>query len=193
MEIEQSFIFYGHYPVDGIKKILEENNLSWTDFEIRQKACTDMKNTQTIPIIFDEAFFSTNFTPVYHKNYKFFQQEIEKISEVLKNKTNGNGYLLRAILTKLFAGKDIPEHIDVANQTFKLSKRIHIPIVTNPDCIFTVGDESINMKEGEIWEMNNDKKVHSVINGGTEDRIHLIMDWCEKTPDMVEGSQIRVN
>ena len=65
----------------------------------------------------------------------------------------------------------------------KKSKRIHIPIVTNPECIFTVGDNSINMKVGEIWEMNNDKMQHSVHNNGDEDRIHLIIDWVEKTPE----------
>jgi hypothetical protein len=30
--------------------------------------------------------------------------------------------------------------------------------------------------------MNNDKKEHSVHNDGNEDRIHLIIDWCEKNP-----------
>jgi hypothetical protein len=44
------------------------------------------------------------------------------------------------------------------------------------------------MKVGEIWEMNNDKLSHSVVNDGDEDRIHLIIDWCEKTP-----TEVRVN
>jgi hypothetical protein len=43
------------------------------------------------------------------------------------------------------------------------------------------------MKEGEIWEVNNDKKKHSVHNNGDEDRVHLLIDWVEKTPEQVEG------
>jgi hypothetical protein len=33
------------------------------------------------------------------------------------------------------------------------------------------------MKEGEIWEINNDDKYHSVENRGETDRIHLLIDW----------------
>ena len=37
------------------------------------------------------------------------------------------------------------------------------------------------MKEGEIWEINNNEKKHSVENDGTEDRIHLLIDFLPKT------------
>ena len=183
MESNDRFKLYGTYDVTNIKNIITDNNLDWDEFTIRQRACTDMVNTKTIQIVYDEDFFSTNFEPVYSKNYELFKNELDKLSEIIKSQTDGKGYLLRAILTKLAKKKDIPKHVDVANETFKLSRRVHIPIITNPDCIFTVGDESINMKEGEIWEMNNDKQEHSVQNNGDTDRVHLIIDWCEKTPD----------
>jgi hypothetical protein len=32
------------------------------------------------------------------------------------------------------------------------------------------------MKKGELWEINNDGKMHSVRNGGAEDRVHLLID-----------------
>ena len=88
---------------------------------------------------------------------------------------------------KLFKKTEIPTHVDWANETLKVARRIHIPIITNPDCIFIVGDDSINLKEGEIWEVNNDKKKHSVHNNGDEDRVHLLIDWMEKTPEQIEG------
>lgn len=58
--------------------------------------------------------------------------------------------------------------------------RIHIPIVTNPDVIFTVWStkgipEKVNMKVGEAWFLDT-RKPHQAINGGTEDRIHLVID-----------------
>ena len=33
------------------------------------------------------------------------------------------------------------------------------------------------MKPGEIWEINNDLKPHSVKNDGDDDRIHLLIDY----------------
>lgn len=180
MDANRSFIFYGTYDVSNIKKILESENLDWEKFDIRQISCTDMIHTRTIPIVYDENFFTTNYDPVFTENFVFFKNELEKISEIIKTQSENQGYLLRAILVKLLKKKNIPTHVDFSNETFKTSKRIHIPIVTNPNCIFTVGEESIHMKEGEIWEMNNDKLEHSVENNGDEDRIHLIIDWCEK-------------
>jgi hypothetical protein len=120
---------------------------------------------------------------VFTKNYTFFEEDLNNICEIIKKQTGGSGYLLRAILVKLYKKSIIPTHVDSANNTFKFSKRIHIPIITNEKCIFNVGEESINMKVGEIWEMNNDKLSHSVVNDGDEDRVHLIIDWCEKTPN----------
>lgn len=183
MEANETFKFYGNYDVSNIKKIIEENNLDWNKFTNRQRSCTDMKNTQTIPIVFDSKFFTANLTPVLTENYTFFENELNNISEIIKQFTDGKGYLLRAILVKLLKKTDIPTHIDWANETLKFVRRIHIPIITNPDCIFTVNEDSINMKEGEIWEMNNGQLKHSVHNNGEEDRVHLIIDWMEKTPE----------
>ena len=182
MNVNESFRYYGNYDVSNILKILNENKVDWNEFTLRQRACTDMVNTQTIKIVYDDDFFSTNFNPVLTKNYVFFEDDLKNISEVIKKHTEGSGYLLRAILTKLYKKTIIPTHVDSANNTFKFSRRIHIPIITNERCIFKVGEESLNMKVGEIWEMNNDKLPHSFMNEGDEDRVHLIIDWCEKNP-----------
>jgi hypothetical protein len=187
METNETFKFYGNYDVSNFKKIIVDNNLDWTEFTVRQKSCYDMTNTQTIPIVFDSKIFTTNFNPVYTKNYTFFENELNNISDIIKRSTNGEGFLLKALLVKLFKKTEIPTHIDWANETLKVARRIHIPIITNPDCIFIVGDDSINLKEGEIWEVNNDKKKHSVHNNGDEDRVHLLIDWMEKTPEEIEG------
>lgn len=58
--------------------------------------------------------------------------------------------------------------------------RIHFPIKTNPDVIFTVwstkGDpQRVHMKTGECWFLDT-RKAHMAINGGVEERIHLVVD-----------------
>ena len=56
------------------------------------------------------------------------------------------------------------------------SHRIHLSIITNDEVWFTVGNETIHMREGELYEINN-RRMHSVKNAGSEDRVHLIMDY----------------
>lgn len=58
--------------------------------------------------------------------------------------------------------------------------RLHFPIITNDDVVFTVWEPSgnkleVNMKPGECWFLDT-RKPHRVINGGTTPRIHLVID-----------------
>jgi hypothetical protein len=110
-----------------------------------------------------------------------FEDEILKIEEKIKSSTGENGKIMRALLVNLTAGKSIVPHVDTVGFTLVLCRRIHIPIQTNENCFFTVGGDKRNLKLGEIWEINNDKKEHSVDNLGETDRIHLIVDWVEES------------
>ena len=58
--------------------------------------------------------------------------------------------------------------------------RLHFPIKTNPDVKFTVWNlnaepKTVNMNIGECWFLDT-RKPHKAINGGTEERIHLVVD-----------------
>lgn len=58
--------------------------------------------------------------------------------------------------------------------------RIHFPIKTNDNVIFTVWNtkgnpEKIHMKAGECWFLDT-RKPHMAVNGGDEERIHLVVD-----------------
>jgi hypothetical protein len=87
----------------------------------------------------------------------------------------GLGYFIRATLVRLAARQSIGEHQDM-NFSLTHSHRVHLPIVTNDAVRFSVGRQTIHMREGEIYEINN-RRMHSVHNGGAEDRIHLILDF----------------
>jgi len=72
----------------------------------------------------------------------------------------------------------IKPHVDNYDPYFDLVKRTHLAVVTDDEVIFTVGGEEKNIKEGEIFEIDNSNKLHSVINNSEEiDRVHLLADW----------------
>ena len=85
-----------------------------------------------------------------------------------------NGKVIRAVFVNLPSGKNIYPHIDEGLYA-GLSHRLHVPIITNNNVIYTVGDEKFCMTEvGKLYEINN-QKTHAVENLGTEDRIHLVV------------------
>jgi hypothetical protein len=58
--------------------------------------------------------------------------------------------------------------------------RIHLPIKTNPNMIFTVWNtkgepQKVHMEEGDVWFLDT-RKAHQAINNGNEERIHLVID-----------------
>lgn len=182
MDYSDTFLLHGKIDVEPILKIIEENNLDWDEYTDRQnKWGTEHIHTKTIPIIFDKSFDFNHLKIIPTEHHRLFVEELSKIEGQVKLHTGENGKIMRAILVKLSAGKSIRPHIDMVGFSLVVCRRIHIPIQTNDGCYFTVGDDRRNLKLGEIWEINNDKKMHSVENFGDTDRIHLIVDWVEES------------
>ena len=85
---------------------------------------------------------------------------------------------------KLAAGKSLRKHndnIDLDIETKKII-RLHIPIRTNKDVVFTVYDsdeddvgQELNLKEGHYYYLDV-TKPHSVSNNSSIDRYHLVVD-----------------
>jgi len=182
MNHTDTFQLHGKIDVEPLLKIIEDNNLDWDEFTDRQKRFnTEHLHTKTIPIIFDKSFNFNHLKIIPTEHYPLFKDELSKIEEEIKLNTGEDGKIMRALLVKLTAGKSIRPHVDIVGLSLVLCRRIHIPIQTNENCFFTVGRDKRNLKLGEIWEINNDKKEHSVENLGETDRIHLIVDWVEES------------
>lgn len=182
MDITETFQLHGKINVDPILKIIINNNLDWDEFTDRQNRYgSEHIHTKTIPIIFDKSFNFNHLKIIPTNHYPLFENEILELENHIKVSIGENGKIMRALLVKLTSGKSIRPHIDVVGFSLVIGRRIHIPIQTNDDCFFTVGDDRKNLKLGEVWEINNDKKMHSVENFGQTDRIHLIIDWIEES------------
>lgn len=80
----------------------------------------------------------------------------------------------RSRLMGLATGAEVPLHVDT-HYYWRTHLRIHIPVVTNPAVRFHVRDESHDLKAGECWILDS-FHPHRVENGGSEKRIHLVLD-----------------
>jgi hypothetical protein len=76
---------------------------------------------------------------------------------------------------RLKAGSVVKEHTDLDLGFEDGEVRLHIPVCTNAQLIFTLGGARVVMNEGECW-YNNFNLPHSVDNRGSTDRIHLVID-----------------
>ena len=81
-------------------------------------------------------------------------------------------------------GGELERHTDQVDKDSGGSKgklaRLHIPIITNPDMIFTVWDtkgtpQKVHMEVGDVWFLDT-RKPHQAVNNGTDNRSHLVID-----------------
>jgi quercetin dioxygenase-like cupin family protein len=156
-----------------------------SSFSVRQKRYEVHQQTQTIGLVYDPDFrhshptklpmlqiFETGLRPALCMAADHFEQT-EAAQRLIR--ARGRGYFVRASLVRLQPGCSIAEHQD-NNFSLTHSHRVHFPILTNDDVLFTVGRETINMREGELYEINN-RRMHAVRNNGSTDRVHLILDF----------------
>ena len=170
----ENFKYLGKVDIKTIKESLDK--LDWETFVYRQKAFDVHKHTQSVPLIFDKDFRIDN--PTYHKDFNICENFLTKLKQKFKKKL-GEGFIIRALLVKLKNNSAISPHMDTG-MSLSSCNRVHIPIVTNGQVIFTVGEESKYLKVGEMWEINNSRKLHSVYNSSNKNRVHLIVDWMQQ-------------
>ena len=173
-----NFKFIGNCNVSKLVKnlnILTEKD--WQEHQIRQNEYANHEYTNTLEILWDPYSLDTNSVGAVHNN--FFKLEIENFLKSIENCYStlyGDGHFVRALITRLKPNTIIGRHQD-SGFGLENCKRTHIPLQTNPDVLFEVGDETLNLKKGEIWEINNSNKEHAVYNNSNEYRIHFILDY----------------
>lgn len=172
----EDFNFKNHksYDVDNIKEYISGFSDEWFIDTSRQDNNYVHKDTMSYFV------YSTNlqwksgqeFKVVKRSNDETLLKLLDPIIKDLEQVHDGvHGNVL---LIKLKAKENIAKHHDSGDYLI-LSRRNHIPIITSSDVFFGVGDEKINMKSGECWEINN-SRTHFVDNNSEIDRIHLLID-----------------
>lgn len=78
-------------------------------------------------------------------------------------------------LSALQPGGKIAEHSDLVLSIEHGAVRLHIPIVTSPDIVFTINGQRIHWDEGEFW-YGDFVHNHWVENPTGSRRVHIVLD-----------------
>ena len=175
MKENQPFLCLGIHPdfVNLLTETLRFDKNDWENYKGRKNTGgVASAYSDTIPLIYSPNHKSKEL--VYHDHFETFADYIDSVVQIA-TMVLGVVSPHQAMLTRLRAGMEIGRHKDKGELTSR-THRIHVPIVTNESCIFTIEEESRHLRAGEIWMIDNVDRFHSVINGGQENRIHLIID-----------------
>lgn len=102
--------------------------------------------------------------------------ELTEAHELINKITSevGARELGRILIVSLRPGGVITPHADEGAYADHY-ERFHIVLKSEPGNIFYCGDESVEMKTGELWWFNH-KENHRVVNHSNAERIHMIVD-----------------
>ena len=171
---EKHFLkLHDRIDVDVIREKLEQvPEARWKESE-RERLFDVHRDTHALLLVhFEDVKFKE---PEYRALYSEFGDLLQPVIDYISSYYRDNGFVVRILFARLVAGGKIPQHTD-AGYSLLNGHRVHIPIITNDQVDFHVGEELINMRVGELWEINNGT-MHSVRNRGDKDRVHLIIDW----------------
>jgi hypothetical protein len=175
MKENTNFYFVGSMPnFDSVLALV--NNFTendWFSYKERKKLGGIAGGyTDTIPLIYGTR--EELKAQRQHPALSSFSGTVKTICSIYSSR-NSEVLPARAFLVRMSANSEIKRHKDKGTISAK-THRIHLPIITNSLCLFTIGDETKHLAAGEIWLIDNTDKYHSVVNGGDEFRIHLIVD-----------------
>lgn len=162
-----------------INKIKEEVSLyvdEWNIDKSRQNTYKTHKDTEMYQLRYmDYEWIPGNTLDFKDINNFKNTESIKEYNDILeKLESLYNGKVVRSELVKLHKNTEVRKHID-QGKMLSVSRRCHVPIITNNNVFFSVLNNEINMKEGVCYEINN-AMPHGVKNNSDFDRVHLILD-----------------
>lgn len=186
MNFDGNFTSLGSVDVGPLRRLVSGLTAGdWAREAVRRQRYEVHRDTESIGLVYDLDFRHSQATrlPALQVFEPALRPALALIAAHYENSPRGKalcerfglGYFVRASLVRLTAGGAIAPHQDM-NFSLAHSHRVHLPVVTNENVWFSVGEETRNLWEGEIWEINN-RRLHSVRNEGGEARVHLILDF----------------
>ena len=177
MDIDVPIRCFGKVAMQDLAAaILAQDEAAWNENTQRQNDYEVHEQTRSIVLLFADVEAWPVATVARKQGWSRLGAVAEPLMrEILDGHYPPGGRILRAMAAKLLAGGRILPHRD-SHPSFAAGHRIHVPITTNPRVRFTIDGRPCRMEVGQAYEINN-QKMHSVMNGGTEDRITFIFDY----------------
>jgi hypothetical protein len=168
------FNYIKNYNVEKIKNFVKTLSNEWLIDTSRQDSFDVHKHTNSY-ILHKVSLNWKVGEPLIPIDILDNKEAWELVKEIVEElETDYNGKIGQVLFIKLEKNKDIDPHEDSGDYLYSAC-RFHIPIITNDGVGFFIDGDTQHMKEGECWEINNNK-THAVFNHGDEDRIHLLID-----------------
>lgn len=167
------------------EKVLQITDDVWAESDRRERFYVH-RDTRSVALI--QFIAHQDEKPEALPLHAEFEELVRPIVEHIANYYQDNGFALRILLAKLRAGGKIDEHVDSGYSLLNVH-RIHIPVITSDDTVFSVGGVKTQMRAGEFWEIDN-SQTHAVENNGADDRVHLIVDWMPNHAGLGEKAVI---
>jgi hypothetical protein len=164
---------FGFFDIENIKNYILNKNKNWnSSFNEMNNRTSYFFETKSFPLV--EEFIPWNFEE-YDEFYPFLKDIIS-----ICHYNFGPGRIYKCNFGLVPSKAMIYPHKDIG-LPFVFSHRMHLPIVTNKHVYFKIEKNFYNLKEGHLYEINN-QKIHSVENKNIEEfnRIHLIFDWMSE-------------
>jgi len=166
------------YSIDPIKQAVLLFDKEWGLDKSRQETYKTHKDTEMFQLRYMDYNWNSlsGVKPKYY-NVNNMPDQLSQIRllEIFNDLENEYvATVVRAEIVKMFANTSVRTHVD-GGDMLNVSRRCHIPLITNKDVFFTVLNTTINMEEGSCYEINNGMP-HSVKNSSNFDRVHLIID-----------------
>lgn len=172
-----SIVEIDSFIIENLKKEILSYDKEWFLDLSRQQTYKAHKDTQMYRLMFANYSWKIGdqINIIQSNTLKNLNaiEEFNIICESLEKKYNAK--TISAEFIRLNPNSVVMMHMDQGD-LLKVSRRCHIPLVTNENVFFQVLNNKINMKEGICYEINN-AMPHGVENNSSQDRIHLIIDF----------------
>ena len=176
MDIGTPLIDWGKYDVEPLRRvILDQEPAAWNESNQRQDDYEVHKQTESIVMLFASLTWPEVEVTRESGWTRLHEEAKPLMDKIIAEHYTPGGVILRAVAAKLKAGKSITPHFD-SLPSFKYGHRIHVPITTNRNVRFMIDGRPYRFELDHVYEINN-RKVHSVVNAGKEDRITFIFDY----------------
>ena len=160
------------------EKVLSLDEGAWAGDPRRQQDYDVHAQTQSIILLFCEGW--PKMTIVRGNGWDLLASEaVPVMDEIVRRRYPPGGSVIRAMMARLLPGCRIARHLD-SHPSFSVAHRIHVPLATNADVDFVVGDERVPPRLHFAFELNN-RLYHRVANNGSTSRIHFIFDYAPPT------------